>query len=168
MPLNTKIHDDQIIKLLAAPDDNWAGILYDNYAAILYGVIYRIVRNESVAEEILIESFQRIRSNIQHYDAMRGKLLIWMINICRSLALNKQVTKENDNRTGGVYSFPGLSNKLEHDYKVLLDLLFIKGYSQVEVAEELNIPLGTVKTRSRATLQKLRNLIQSDLKVNGR
>jgi DNA-directed RNA polymerase specialized sigma24 family protein len=161
LPHTQKISDQQLISLLSNPDSGWAGVLYDNYAAVLYGVIFRIVRNESVAEDLLHDAFQQIQSSIQQYDPMRGKLFLWMINICRTLALNN-ASKTGSSQPHGVTISRGVTDKLEVDYKVMIDLLFIQGYSQVEVADELNIPLGTVKSRSRAAIQRLRTLIQSD------
>jgi DNA-directed RNA polymerase specialized sigma24 family protein len=158
-----KIPDEQLVKLLSTPGSEWEGVLYDNYAAVLYGVIYRIVRSEPAAEQILYEAFQKIKENIQHYDVAHGKLFLWMINICRALALNSELKKENV-PAHSISVMRGISYRLETDYKVLIDLLFVQGYSQVEVAEELNIPLGTVKARSRAAIQKLRTLMQTDSK----
>jgi RNA polymerase sigma-70 factor (ECF subfamily) len=149
----------------------------------MYGVIQRIVQNEAIAEDVLQESFLKIWSNFIQYDASKGRLFTWMINICRNLSIDKVRSKEYTNLRKNqdienVVSFNSsflnpsynpdtidvkeIVKKLEPEYYTIIDLLFFKGYSQSEAAEKLNIPLGTVKTRSRAAIQKLRMIFLND------
>jgi RNA polymerase sigma-70 factor (ECF subfamily) len=158
-------------------------ILYDNYAAALYGIIHRIVRHEEVAEDILQETFLKIWNNFKQYDPAKGRLFTWMVNIARNLSIDKLRSKEfaqnqkNHPLTESVSlldsgnQFPfnpetiGLKemvSKLEPEYRQIIDLLFFGGYTQNEAAEKLNIPLGTVKTRSRAAISKLRQQFEKE------
>ncbi|MEJ0031718.1 MAG: sigma-70 family RNA polymerase sigma factor [Bacteroidota bacterium] len=68
--------------------------LYDHYSAALYGVISRIIINEDVAEEVLQDVFLRIWDRIDNYDASKGRLFTWMLNIARNLAIDKTRSKE--------------------------------------------------------------------------
>jgi RNA polymerase sigma-70 factor (ECF subfamily) len=99
-----------------------------------------------------------------------------MVNVCRNLAIDKVRSKEfvNQNKNQSLDKAVSISDqknsydpdligvrdvvrKLDPEYKQIIDLLYFEGYSQSEAAEKLNIPLGTVKTRSRAAIQRLRN-----------
>ena len=152
-------------------------ILYDNYSSALYGVIHRMIRNEEIAEDVLQETFLKIWNNFKQYDPGKGRLFTWMVSVARNLALDKIRSKEfiqsrKNQEIGDAVSFPDLSSRdafnpdtlgikemvrnLEPGYKEVIDLLFFNGFTQSEAAEKLNIPLGTVKTRSRAALLKLR------------
>lgn len=154
--------------------------LYDSYAAALYGVTYRMVRNRDVAEELLQDAFIKIWQHIDKYDPTKGTLFTWMLNItsntCKDYFRSKRyhyqmlvsengldqidvtysmahVTYQDDSRD--LYQ---LTQNLELKYKEVIDLVYIFGYSQEEVSKMLNIPLGTIKTRSRNALKILRDL----------
>jgi RNA polymerase sigma factor (sigma-70 family) len=163
--------------MLADRNTEGMEILYDNYAAALYGVIYRVIRQEEIAEDVLQESFLKIWNNFARYDATKGRLFTWMMNIARNMAIDKVRSKEfsqkqkNRDLSGSV-SLPDFESqaaynpetiglkemvrKLEPEYREIIDLLYFGGYTQSEAAEKLDIPLGTVKTRSRAAILKLR------------
>jgi len=156
-----------------------AEALYDMYSASLYGVIFRIVQHEEIAEDLLQDTFVRIWNSFSSYDSKKGKLFTWMVNIARNIAIDK--TRAKDFRNGlktedienNVLSIEGsfqsemnpetlglkdLIEKLKPDYKLILDLVYYKGYTHVEVAEHLEIPLGTVKTRLRNAIITLRKV----------
>lgn len=175
MGRKTKIEEEDLIRLLAGREKQGIEILYDNYSAALYGVIQRIVVSDEIAEEVLQETFLKIWNNFAQYDPSKGRLFTWMVNICRNLAIDKVRSKDfvNQNKNQSIDNAVSLSDhktsfdpdligvrdivkKLEPEYRQIIDLLYFKGYSQSEAAEKLNIPLGTVKTRSRAAIQRLR------------
>ncbi len=176
MGRRTKIEEEDLIQLLTAKERRGIEILYDNYSAALYGVVHRIVGNDEIAEEVLQETFLKIWNNFGQYDSGKGRLFTWMVNICRNLSIDKVRSKEfvNQSKNQSIDNVVSLSDykssynpdligvrdivkKLEPEYRLIIDLLFFQGYSQSEAAEKLNIPLGTVKTRSRAAIQRLKN-----------
>lgn len=176
MGRRTKIEEEDLIRLLASKEKRGIEILYDNYSAALHGVIHRIVGNDEIAEEVLQETFLKIWNNFGQYDSAKGRLFTWMVNICRNLSIDKVRSKAfvNQSKNQSIDNVVSLSDyknsynpdligvrdivkKLEPEYRLIIDLLFFQGYSQSEAAEKLNIPLGTVKTRSRAAIQRLRN-----------
>ncbi len=188
MTKKIKIEENILVKMLSDRNSKALEILYDNYSAAMYGVIHRIIQNDAVAEDVLQEAFIKIWNNFHQYDALKGRLFTWMINLCRNLSIDKVRSKEFNNQrknqgienavfsvgSGSISSYnpdtigvKEIIQKLEPEYKMVIDLLFFEGYSQSEAAEKLNIPLGTVKTRSRAALQKLRTLFLSDEQLNG-
>ncbi|GAB3909090.1 RNA polymerase sigma factor [Mucilaginibacter boryungensis] len=151
--------------------------LYDNYSASLYGVILRIVNETELAEDILQETFVKIWQSFNGYSTEKGRLFTWMVNIARNLSIDKVRSKdfrnqaknqelENtvnliDEQSNTTYKpellgLKDLVKTLRPEQKSILDLVYFKGYTHVEVADELGIPLGTVKTRLRMAIQELR------------
>lgn len=151
--------------------------LYDMYSASLFGVIFRIVNETTLAEDVLQETFVKIWNSFSGYSTDKGRLFTWMVNIARNLAIDKIRSKdfrnqhknqdiENtvhviDEQQSTTYKPELLGIKdlvatLKPEQKSILDLVYFKGYTHVEVAEKLGIPLGTVKTRLRMAIQELR------------
>jgi len=147
------------------------------YSASLFGVISRIITDEAVAEDVLQETFVKIWHSFSGYSAEKGRLFTWMVNIARNLSIDKVRSKdfrnqnknqelENnvtfiDEQKNTVYNpellgIKELVETLKPEQKSILDLVYFKGYTHVEAAEELNIPLGTIKTRLRMAIQQLR------------
>ncbi len=181
MGRKTKISltEPELIQAIQNKDKIGAEALYDMYSASLYGVIFRIVQREEIAEDLLQDTFVRIWNSFSSYDPSKGKLFTWMVNIARNIAIDK--TRSKDFRNGlktedidnNVLSIEGsfqsemntetlgikeLVEKLKPDHKLVLDLVYYKGYTHVEVAEQLEIPLGTVKTRLRNAIITLRKV----------
>jgi RNA polymerase sigma-70 factor (ECF subfamily) len=169
--------------MLANRNEAGLGILYDNYGAAMYGVIYRIVGDHHQAEDLLQEAFVKIWNNFQQYDVARGRLFTWMINICRNLSIDKTRSKDFSNRKKNlsgddivsmmdsessfsynpdVIGIKEIAQRLDSEYLVIIEMLYFRGYTQAEAADELNIPLGTVKTRSRAAILKLKSILKED------
>ncbi len=154
-----------------------AEVLYDMYSASLYGVIVRIVIDTAVAEDILQESFVKIWQSFSSYSPEKGRLFTWMVNIARNLSIDKIRSKDFKNQTKNqelennvtfideqnntVYKpellgIKDLVQKLKPEQKLILDLVYFKGYTHVEAAKELGLPLGTIKTRLRMAIKQLR------------
>ena len=160
--------------LLKNKDRQGINALYDQYAPTLYGVVLRIVIRPEIAEETIQEVFLKIWKNIHSFDPGKGKLFTWMINIARNTAIDVKRSKdfrqaENirqvENYVGieGSTSFNinqiGLKEiveKLPEEHRQVIDLVYFNGYTHKEVANELELPLGTVKTRVRIAVRELR------------
>lgn len=151
--------------------------LYDMYSASLFGVISRIINDTTIAEDVLQETFVKIWHSFSSYSTEKGRLFTWMVNIARNLAIDKTRSKdfknqnknqdiENnvtfiDEQRNTVYKpeLMGVKNlvqTLKPEQRLIIELVYFKGYTHVEAAEELGIPLGTVKTRLRMGIQELR------------
>jgi RNA polymerase sigma-70 factor (ECF subfamily) len=151
--------------------------LYDMYSASLFGVISRIVIDTAIAEDVLQETFVKIWHSFSSYSTEKGRLFTWMINIARNLAIDKIRSKdfknqnknqeiENnvtsiDEQNSTIYKpelmgVKDLVETLKPEQKSIIDLVYFKGYTHVEAADELGIPLGTIKTRLRMGIQQLR------------
>jgi RNA polymerase sigma-70 factor (ECF subfamily) len=155
--------------------------LYDHYSGALLGVISRIIKKEELAEEILQDVFLKIWDRIETYDAEKGKLFTWMLNIARNQAIDKTRSKEfskgkktddietlvskvdksdfTETKIEGI-GLQELLKRLPEEQRFVIDHHYLKGYTQVEMAEEFNLPLGTVKTRMRLAMIALRNLLK--------
>jgi RNA polymerase sigma factor (sigma-70 family) len=176
-----KYSEEELITLLKNKDLTAFNALYDNYSAALYGIITRIVPAEEIAQDILQNVFIKIWKSMDSYDASKGRLFTWMLNIARNSSIDysrsKQSKLENkiqdlDNSVYEVNQQRATSmntdtigikeevTKLKDDYRILIDLIYFKGYTQEETAKELNIPLGTVKTRVRAAIIQLRQTLK--------
>jgi RNA polymerase sigma factor (sigma-70 family) len=151
--------------------------LYDMYSSSLYGVICRIVIDTATAEDVLQETFVKIWHSFSSYSTDKGRLFTWMVNIARNLAIDKIRSKdfknqnknqdlENnvtfiDEQSNTVYKpellgIKDLVQTLKPEQRSILELVYFKGYTHVEAADELGIPLGTIKTRLRMAIQELR------------
>jgi len=171
--------EEELVACLQRNDRGAYEYLYDHYSAALYGVIHRVVAHDETANDVLQEAFVKIWNGIGSYDAKKGKLFTWMLNISRNMAIDKTRSKDYNNNqknqsTENVVSQIGrlktdsirpdhiglaeIVDKLDPNEKFLIDLTYFKGYTQSEIAEEYNIPLGTVQTRLRRANMNLRKI----------
>lgn len=151
--------------------------LYDHYSGALYGAIFRIIKKEEIAEEVLQDVFLKTWDRFDQYDASKGKLFTWLLNVARNQAIDKTRSREisQEKKTGDLAKvvsridsedyveqrIEGIGVKeilkeLPEEQKFVVEYLYLKGYTQSELAEEFSIPLGTVKTRLRMAMQQLR------------
>lgn len=163
-----------IIQLLQKQDPDAIAKLYDMYSSAVYGIILRVVCNEELAEQAMQDTFLKIWRYGPKYDESKGKVFTWVINIARNTAIDAtrnrhfRHSKKTDNLDQLIHTASeesikpdllGLNeqvNKLEEKYKVLIDLVYMKGYTHKEAAEETGMPLGTVKTRIKSAISELR------------
>jgi RNA polymerase sigma factor (sigma-70 family) len=174
----THIGEAELVDRLRSRDKNALEYLYDHYSPAIYGAIIRIVSKEEIAQEVLQDVFLKIWDRFSSYDASKGKLFTWMVNVARNQAIDKTRSAEikREQKTRGIENVVGkidrtdyteqriegigirdLLKALPEEQRFVVDHLYLKGYSQSELAEEFNIPLGTVKTRLRLAMQQLRN-----------
>ena len=179
MNQETKYSEQELVALLQQRDNKAFSYLYDNYAAALNGVILPIVNNEETANDILQEVFVNVWRKIDFYDATKGRLFTWLLNIARNAAIDKIRSKSfrNGQSTTAIpenihipmipvtqpnVDYIGLKkmlSKLKDEYRTLIDLSYFQGFTHDEIAKALNIPLGTVKTRIRTALIQLKTML---------
>jgi RNA polymerase sigma factor (sigma-70 family) len=170
------MQEAELITALKEGDKNALGTVYDRYGAALYGVVLRIVQSPEVAEEVVQDVFLKIFRNIGSFDENKGRFYTWALNIARNTAIDATRTSEFRNRQKTdqfefvVYreSHPAtnpavetiglreLVNKLDDKHRKVIDLAYFQGYTQSEIEQEMNIPIGTVKTRMRLAIKELR------------
>ena len=151
--------------------------MYERFSPPLYAFILSRVKDAEVAENLLQDVFVKAWRNSGQYDASKGRLFIWMYKICSNCCIDHLRSKQHRIQSQSVYSgdrpeslrhyvasglMPdriGLRNmldKLNGDEKEVLELVYFKGFTQAEVAELKQMPLGTVKTRCSRAIKKLR------------
>jgi len=171
------LNEEELVSKLKSQDTLAIRALYDMYSGALLGVISRIIPQIEVAEDILQETFIKIWNSADSYDNSKGRLFTWMMNIARNLSIDKLRSKdfknsgknqdiENnvdfiDEQKKVTFNADHLGLKdmvtaLKPEYNSVLQMVYFKGYTHVEAAEELNLPLGTVKTRIRMAIMELR------------
>ncbi len=175
--ITSKLSEEELIYLLKIKDTAALEYLYDYYSKALYNIIYQVVQNDEIAEDVLQETFIKIWNSFDMFDTSKGRLYTWFSNIARNLSIDKVRSKEfrnmsqnqdienhvnvidnriNNSMNPDTLGVKSLVNKLRPEYKELVELIYFNGFTHAEVAEHLNIPLGTVKTRIRAAIIELR------------
>lgn len=179
--IKTTYSEEELIVLLKEKNENGFHYLYDHYSGALYGVILRIVQSKEYAEEVIQDVFVKIWNSIHQYDASKGRFYTWMINIARNTAIDYLKSKgfQNElknqplpdfvynttelstvNNSADYIGFNNVLESLEVDKQELINLSYYQGYTQHEISEKLKIPLGTVKTKMRNALMKLKDLLK--------
>jgi RNA polymerase sigma factor (sigma-70 family) len=172
--------EEELVKRLSNRDKQAFSYLYDNYSSALYGVIFRIVQDEEISQDVLQEAFVKIWHNFTSYDKEKGRLFTWMVNLARNLSIDKVRSKDFRNHSQNLsvdnavnyidgkkntsfnpdhIGLKEILNKLKPDQREIIDLVYFMGYTQAETAEKLMIPIGTVKTKIRNAIIQLREII---------
>jgi len=169
--------EKRLVSSLKLKDEHALDALYKMYAASLKGIILRIVIHEETAEDLLQETFVKIWNSIDKYDDSKGRLFTWMSRLAKNIAIDQLRKKSHVNSARHVNiqdKIPDIDQKLSYKFntdvigirtltktmnpmqRLLLDMVYFEGYTHNEIAEELNIPLGTVKSKIRNALLELR------------
>ncbi|MDX2267684.1 MAG: sigma-70 family RNA polymerase sigma factor [Bryobacter sp.] len=173
-------NDQEVIEGLRRRDPQAMATLYDRFGRVVFSIILRIVRNNSVAEELTQEAFLRAWNRGADFDAARGKIGPWLLTIARNRAIDylRSTAGQQQINTFELFSSErttlfvntekrmldqeqarrireGFSRLSENQRKVL-ELAYFEGLSQSEMAAKLGQPLGTIKTWVRTALATLR------------
>ena len=178
-PLMSTLLEKHIIELLQERNEKAISLLYEHYGDTLYGVALKVVRDEELAQDVLQESFVKIWRKSDSYDATKAKLFTWLFRIARNTAIDKlrslstKSEKEIQMDVSDVYNV-GIESirpefldvkenldKIELKYQVVLDALFFQGMTQQEASDELDIPLGTIKSRLKIGLRELKKIYET-------
>ncbi len=187
--IRTPSGDAELIGRAAAGDDRAIAALYDRYGAVVYAVSYRIVGQRADAEEVVVEAFAQAWREAPRFEAGRGSVAGWLTMIARSRALDlvrarsrrERITAtaaaERPNASPAMGDWQGdpagavdlaerrarvreALDALSAPQRQAIELAYFEGLSQSEIAERLKEPLGTVKTRVRLGMQKLRECLR--------
>jgi RNA polymerase sigma-70 factor (ECF subfamily) len=179
--------DTELLQQVARQDQQSLMLLYQQYGGLVYSLSLRVLRQPSLAEEVTQDVFLKIWRYPQRWNPSLGQFSSWLLTITRNAAIDRlrregrqaPVQWESAGEAGGdVQEPPGdahafaveqalwfdgqvlrrLLLKLPAEQRQLIELAFFEGYSHSELAELLHLPLGTVKTRLRMGMQKLRTL----------
>ena len=178
MPGNTKYSEEELVMLLQQRQQQAFEYLYDNYSGALFQLIVSIIPDREFAKDVLQDIFIKIWNQIGSYDATKGRLFTWMLNISRNASIDKLRNKSYKNAqknrafTEDVYDAGGkeiinidhiglrrMVHTLKDEWKEPLELSYFQGFTQEEISKMLNLPIGTIKTRLRAALKELRKIM---------
>lgn len=172
--------DTRVMRRIAAGEGDALGDLYDLYASRVLGLTTRILADPEEAQDVLQDVFLHVWRNPSHYAPDRGSLLTWVLILARSRAIDRlrslrrrgrdrqvdlsecQIPSAEDlERTAGLRqegrAVYRVLSELPPDQRQALELAYFGGYTQTEIATLTGAPLGTVKTRLRQGLMKLRD-----------
>jgi RNA polymerase sigma-70 factor (ECF subfamily) len=181
--------DHDLVTRAARGDESAIGTLYDRYGGVLYAVAYRIVGQRADAEDVVIEAFAQAWRDATRFEATRGSVAGWLTMIARSRALDVvRARSRRDRLTASAAADQPQGSPAMGDWRAdpsdsydhaerrqqvqtalqalsppqrqAIELAFFEGLSQSEIAERLKEPLGTIKTRVRLGLQKLRDSLR--------
>jgi RNA polymerase sigma-70 factor (ECF subfamily) len=181
--------DVALLQAIGRGDEAALARLYDQYRVILFGLLIRILNSREEAEDVLQEVFLQVWRRAGDYDEQRGKPFTWLVTLTRSRAIDRlralgarqrlatSAAQEQPEEASDALKETYRSEQKEIVRQALADLpeeqrrtlllAYFEGLTQSEIAAKLNAPLGTVKTRMRTALTKLRESLGSQTGVLG-
>lgn len=185
-PDSAQVSDVELIAAIARRDEQALALLYDRYKVILFGLVLRILHSRQEAEDVLQEVFLQVWNKAVDFDEARGRPFTWLVTLTRSRAIDRlrslasreRVAQNAAHETMGetsdaikdaIRSEEGrvvrdALQELPEEQRRVLELAYFEGLTQSEVANRLGTPLGTVKTRMRSGMTKLRELLRDHFK----
>ena len=180
-PEQAQENDIELLQAIVARDEAALAELYDRYRVILFGLLMRILSNREEAEDVLQEVFLQVWRRAADFDANRGRPFTWLVTMTRSRGIDRLRTlaaRERVAIAGARDESEAVSDaasdafrseqrglvtsalaQLPDEQKRPLMLAYFDGLTQSEIAARLGAPLGTVKTRMRTGMMKLRELL---------
>ena len=177
-----KLLETRIVQMMQNGDKQFLDLLYKEYGGIMYKITIGITKSQEAAEDVLQESLVKIWKNAKKFDPSKAKLLTWVVQIAKNTALDLVKSKANRNAQSTdtmsdkpVVAAYGVATqnedhiglhevireKLDERDQRILNMLYFEGYTQKEVAEQLDMPIGSVKTRIRMTVNQLRTYLKN-------
>lgn len=174
----------EVIAAIATGDQVAMNQFYDGTSRLVFGLVLRILNDRSLAEEVLLDVYTQVWRQAHRYDTSRGAPLGWLTTIARSRAIDRlraeRYTRQQDElnegttRELGAHSDPenvtaqselrqyvlAALEVLPPEQREVIELSYYSGYTQSEIAAHLGQPLGTVKTRTRLGMMKLREVLK--------
>lgn len=180
-----RLSEDKLVEGLKNMDGSAMSALYRMYSDSLYRVISTIVVIEEVAQDLLQETFIKIWKSFKHYDPGKGRLYTWMARLARNISIDYlrsvnhrnytvsenliESTQQIDKKFQVSYNpeligVRDMTTILNEDQRTTLDLIYFKGYTHVQVAEELNVTVGIIRSRLQSSISELRRRFKTEYK----
>jgi len=180
--------DENLIRLIMQRRPDALSDLYDRYSRMVFGLALNAVGDAATAEEITQDVFVRVWQRAGQYRAEQAKVSTWITSIARHRAIDQlrrqgvrpegqgiawaDITPEAEPSANGPEQTTGLAlerqriraavARLPEEQKRVVAMAYFQGYSQTTIAKALSLPLGTVKTRIRLAMEKLREILQAE------
>lgn len=174
--------DGDLIRKVAQGDEEALGELYDRYARLVFSVTLNMIGNRQTAEEITLDVFTRLWEKADTYRPELAKVATWLTHMARNRSIDilrkesvrpsghsvpwaeaGEIAESRENPESSAHLAQEIERvkravaELPENQQQVIALAYFKGYSHREIAEALNLPLGTVKGRIRGGMQKLRD-----------
>jgi RNA polymerase sigma-70 factor, ECF subfamily len=181
-----QISDIDLLHAVARRDETALAALYDRYRLILFGLLVRILNSREEAEDVLQEVFLQVWRRAADFDEQRGRPFTWLVTLTRSRAIDRlrvlaarqrladsAAQETTDEASDAVADTLHAEQReivaralasLPEEQRRTLKLAYFEGLTQSEIATQLGTPLGTVKTRMRAGMMKLRELLGEQMR----
>ncbi len=152
--------------------------LHEQYASLVYSVAYRVLNDQTAAEEVTQDTFMRLWYKAESYDTAKGSFVTWLLTITRRLAIDTHRKQQRDPMQNSVFingdierwenvigseddadlkrTLVAVMHELPDEQRQVIELAYFHGMSHSQIADYLGQPVGTVKTRIRLGMQKLR------------
>ena len=184
----SSLDDGALLRLILDGQTNALNELYDRYSRLVYSVAVQISGEQGAAEEITLDVFTKVWEKAYSYRSDRGSVRVWIMGMTRNRAIDdlrrddarlntqRKLWAEKTSSSREIERNPesmvdldmrkervrAAINQLTEEQRDVLALAYFQGYTQSEIAQLRGLPLGTVKTRIRSGIQKLRQLLQED------
>ncbi len=176
---NRTINDEELLQAIAAHNHDALMTLYQRYASLVYSLALRVLHQPQLAEEVTQDVFFKVWQRPERWNPAYGQFSSWLLTITRNAAIDRMRREERHRVETYVadYEQPATAGlhvdeplwingqllrklllQLPSEQRHLIELAYFSGHTHSDLAERLNLPLGTVKTRLRIGLQKLRQL----------
>lgn len=180
------LNDEQLMAQVALGDTTAYEVLYDRYSSAIMGFALRITGNHGLAEEVVQETFWRIWRKADSFRTQRGAFANWFFSIARNLSIDilrrqhtqaqpaseaEQIIEQVVDQQADVAEIAWLQVKhqqvrgavaiLPADQRNVIEMAYFRGMTRQEIAQTTGEPLGTIHTRARLALQKLRETLQT-------
>lgn len=180
--------DTLLLRQIVQRDQQALSRLYDRYSSIIYTLVLRMVKSTAEAEDLLQEIFVQIWNKAHMFNQAKGSAYTWMMTLARRKAIdkirsqdfiNRGETTDDENNPVDLPDYDYAANplhaaisgeyeelmqrglgELSAEQRVIIEMSYYEGYTQAQIAEQLNVPLGTVKTRMRQGLLNLRDFLK--------
>jgi RNA polymerase sigma-70 factor (ECF subfamily) len=181
-PEEAKASDVELLRGVAGGDEAALSALYDRYKLILFGLLLRILHSRAEAEDCLQEIFLQVWRQADSFDEARGRPFTWLVTLARSRAIDRLRSLSSRDRTARDSAREAVEETsdavtdairseqsrvvraalatLPEEQRRVLELAYYEGLTQSEIAGRLNQPLGTIKTRTRSGMMKLKELLK--------
>jgi RNA polymerase sigma-70 factor (ECF subfamily) len=183
-----RLADEELMPLVGRKDAEAFEVLYDRHGGAAYSLAYRIVGDRAAAEEVAQEAFISVWRSGARFDATRGSVRSWLLSVVRNRAIDflrskagkapkldfdddsaleqrpaAERTEEEALRRETAVEVRGALGKLPGEQSKVIELAYFGGFSHSEIAEMLQLPMGTVKGRMRLGLEKIRGELAEGL-----
>ncbi|HEU5106805.1 MAG TPA: sigma-70 family RNA polymerase sigma factor [Solirubrobacterales bacterium] len=183
-----RLADEELMPLVGRKDPEAFEVLFDRHGGAAYSLAYRIVGDRAAAEEVTQEAFISVWRSGARFDAARGSVRSWLLSVVRNRAIDflrsragkapklsfdddsvleqrpaKERTEEEALRRETAVELRGAIGKLPGEQSKVIELAYFGGFSHSEIAQILNLPMGTVKGRMRLGLEKIRGELAEGL-----